>query len=108
VEAHIKEILAKAPKTDWQVRYQAARYLLDAGKDMPKAMTLVEESIKIRRTPQNLFLKARIQRWAGRAAEGGATLDQAIELATKEKASPTLLNLMEDTRREWRKAAPGR
>jgi len=103
VEARIVEILAKAPKTDWLVRYEAARYLLDSGKDMPKAMALVEESIKIRKTPQNLFAKARILRWAGRVAEGGVVLDQAVELATKQKSSPTFLNLMENTRQEWRK-----
>jgi hypothetical protein len=108
VEARIKDILAKAPKTDWQVRYEAARYLLDSGKDMPKAMALAEESIKIRRTPQNLFVKARILRWAGRAAEGGDVLDQAIALATKEKSAPTFLNLLEGTRQEWRNAGSGR
>jgi len=104
VEAKIREILAKAPKTDWHVRYEAAQYLLDSGKDMPKAMTLAEESIKIRQTPQNLFVKARILRWAGRVSEGSDVLDQAIELGTKQKAAPTLLSLMEDARREWRKA----
>jgi hypothetical protein len=102
VEARIKEILAKAPKTDWQVRVDAARYLLDSGKDMPKAMALAEESIKIRRTPQNLFVKARILRWAGRVAEGSDVLDQAIELALKQKSPAALLNFMEGTRQEWR------
>jgi hypothetical protein len=71
---------------------------------MPKAMTLADESIKIRRTPQNLFVKARILRWAGRGAEASSLLGQAMELGAKQKSPDTLLHFMEGTRQEWRKA----
>jgi tetratricopeptide (TPR) repeat protein len=101
IEAHMKEILANAKSQDWLARCEAAQYLLDSEKDMPQAMKLIEESIKIRQTPQNLYVKAQMLRWAGSAAEGAKTLDQAIELARRQKAAPAVTKPMENTRAQW-------
>ena len=104
VETRMKEILAKASKTDWLARCEAAQYLLDAEKDMPRAMELIEESIRIRQTPQNLFVKAQILRWAGRGAESVRVIDQAIDLANKQKAAPAVVKPMENMRSQWQRA----
>jgi len=104
VEARMAEILARASKTDWLARCEAAQYLLEAEKDLPRAMGLIEESIKIRQTPQNLFVKAQILRWAGRAAEGVRAIDQAIDLANRQNAAPAVIKPMETTRSQWQRA----
>jgi len=101
VEARINEILAGAKKQDWRSRCEAAQYLLDSEKDMPKAMKLIEESIKIRQTPQNLYVKAQILKWAGNAAEAAKNLDQAIELAKSQNAPAAVAKPMEITRAQW-------
>jgi hypothetical protein len=108
IEARMAEILARASKTDWLARCEAAQYLLDVEKDMPRAMKLIEESINIRQTPQNLFVKAQILRWAGRATEGFAVIEQAINLAVKQNAAPTVVKPMENMRSEWQRAAQRR
>ena len=102
METQIKDLLAKAEPTNWMIRYDAARYLLNAGKDMPQAMKLIEESVKIQQTPQNLFVKARIQRSAGSAADSIKTLEQAIDLAKKQTPPSPMLRQMEDTLSQWR------
>jgi hypothetical protein len=104
IEARMAEILAKASKTNWLARCEAAQYLLDAEKDMPQAMKLIEESINIRQTPQNLFVKAQILRWVGRASEGFTVIEQAIDLAIKQNAVPAVIKPMENMRSEWQKA----
>ena len=104
VEARMKEILARASRTDWLARCEAAQYLLNAEKDLPRAMELIEESIKIRQTPQNLFVKAQILRWAGRAAEGVRVIDQAIDLAKRQSAAPAVVKPMENMRSQWQRA----
>ena len=102
METQIKDLLAKAEPTNWMIRYDVARYLLNAGKDMPQAMKLIEESVKIQQTPQNLFVKARIQRSAGSAPESIKTLEQAIDLAKKQTPPPPMLRQLEDTLSQWR------
>ncbi|MDR2561037.1 MAG: DUF2911 domain-containing protein [Holophagales bacterium] len=101
IEARMNEILAGAKKQDWRSRCEAAQYLLDSEKDMPRAMKLIEESIKIRKTPQNLYVKAQILRWAGSAAEAAKILDQAIELAKTQNAPAAVAKPMEITRAQW-------
>ena len=64
-------------------------------------MSLIEESIGIRQTPQNLFVKAQILRWAGMMPESLNVLDQAIDLATKQKTAPATIKPMEAKRSEW-------
>jgi hypothetical protein len=103
VEARMKEILGKASKSDWAARCEAAQYLLDTGKDLPQAMALIEDSIKIRRLPQNLFVRAQILRWAGSASESAKALDEAIDLATKQNSAPAILKPMEAMRSAWRR-----
>jgi tetratricopeptide (TPR) repeat protein len=98
------ELLAKATKTNWQARCDAAKYLLEMEKDMPQAMALIEESIKIIQMPQNLFVKAQILHWAGRSTESLQVLDQAIELAIKHKSAPSVIKPMEGVRSEWQSA----
>ncbi|MDR1840605.1 MAG: DUF2911 domain-containing protein [Holophagales bacterium] len=102
MEAQLKDVLAKAEPTDWTTRYQAARYLLNSKKDMPQAMKLIEESIKILQTPQNFFVKAQIQRLGGSATEGVKTLEQAIDLAQKQKPPSPMLKALEDTLSQWK------
>ena len=104
IEARMKEMLAKASKNDWLARCEAAQYLLDVEKDLPQAMRLIEESITIRQTPQNLFVKAQILRWAGSPADAAKALEQAIDLAVKQSAAPSVVKPMEDLRSQWRKA----
>jgi len=103
VEARMTEILSRASRTDWLARCEAAQYLLDAEKDLPRAMELIEESIKIRQTPQNMFVKAQILRWAGRAAESVRVIDQAIDLANKQNAAPAVVKPMENMRSQWQR-----
>jgi hypothetical protein len=102
MDAQIKDFLAKAGATDWAARYDAARYLLNSGKDLTRAMQLIEESIKIQQTPQNLFVKAQLLRRAGTAADGVKTLEQAIDLAKKQTPPPPMLRQMEDSLSQWR------
>ena len=101
LEARMVEILANATETDWKARCEAAQYLLEAEKKLPQAMNLIEESIGIRRTPQNLFVKARILRWAGMMPESVIALDQAIDMAMKLKSPPAVISPMESARSEW-------
>ena len=103
VEDRMREMLAKARPADWQVRCEAAQYLLDAEKDMPQAMKLIEESINIRQTHQNLYVKAQILRWAGSVADAYRVIDQAIELATRQRATAAVLKPMEGTRSQWQR-----
>ena len=101
VEARMREILANAKPNDWLPRCEAAQYLLDSGKDMPQAMKLIEESIKIRQMPQNIFVKAQILRWAGSVVEGYKAIDQALELANKQQSPPAVVIPIEQIRSQW-------
>ncbi|MCL1908953.1 MAG: DUF2911 domain-containing protein [Holophagaceae bacterium] len=101
VEARMKEILTNARPNDWLPPCEAAQYLLDSEKDMPQAMKLIEESIKIRQMPQNIFVKAQILRWAGSAAEAHKAINQALELANKQKSPPAVVIPIEQMRSQW-------
>jgi hypothetical protein len=105
VTTRIRKALAQAKPGDWQLFNDAAEYLLDLDKDLVQALKWVERSIQIKETPANLFVKARLQRTLGQAAESLLTLDKALTNAKAEKAPASVTMPMEATRELWVKGS---
>lgn len=107
VTARLKRALDKAKPGDWRIFSDAAEYLLDLDKDLAQALTWIERSLKIKESPVNLHVKARIQHALGQTAEAGQALDKALRLAQVEKAPPSVRQPIESTREQWAKGANG-
>jgi len=112
VTARMKKALAQAKPGDWRILADAAEYLLEQDADLAQALTWIERSVRIRETPENLHIKARLQMVAGQGADAHRTLARALKLAQDAKAPPSVKGPLESTRQAWaqeagRTAGPG-
>jgi hypothetical protein len=80
VMADAKAAVAAAAATDFQTPYRAAGFAFDAGNS-DQATKWVDQSLKVKQTMSNLYLKARIQAKNGDKAGAIATGEAALKLA---------------------------
>ena len=72
--------IEQATDDAWVPHFASARYLLDSGGNLDRALGLVEKSIAIKRTWWNHWVKAQILGKKGRKAEAVAAAQQAQAL----------------------------
>jgi hypothetical protein len=81
VMAAATSAVAAAAATDFQTPSRAASFAFDAGNNA-QAMKWVEQSVKVKATMGNLYLKSRIQAKSGDRAGAIATAESALKMAT--------------------------
>ena len=80
VMADANAAVAAAAATDFQTPLRAASFAFDAGNS-DQASKWVDQSLKVKQTMSNLYLKARIQAKNGDKAGAIATGESALKLA---------------------------
>ncbi|MGA8807357.1 MAG: DUF2911 domain-containing protein [Thermoanaerobaculia bacterium] len=80
VMADANAAVAAAAATDFQTPYRAAGFAFDAGNS-DQATKWIDQSLKVKQTMGNLYLKARIQAKNGDKAGAIATGESALKLA---------------------------
>jgi len=80
VMASATAAVAGAAATDFQTPARAAGFAFDAGNN-DQAMKWVDQSLKVKQTISNLYLKARIQAKSGNRAGAISTAEAALKLA---------------------------
>lgn len=80
VMADVSAAVAAAAATDSQTPYRAASFAFDAGNS-EQATKWLDQSLKVKQTISNLYLKARIQAKNGDKAGAIASAESALKLA---------------------------
>jgi hypothetical protein len=94
------EAVAGAAATDYQTPQRAASFAFDSGNN-DQAMKWADQSVGIKQTMSNLYLKARIQAKKGDKAGAIATAQSALKLATPKDA--VLSGEIQESIDEWKK-----
>jgi hypothetical protein len=94
------EAVAAAAATDFQTPQRAASFAFDSGNN-DQAMKWADQSVSIKQTMSNLYLKARIQAKKGDKAGAIATAQSALKLATPKDA--VLSGEIQESIDEWKK-----
>jgi DUF2911 family protein len=94
------EAVAAAAATDYQTPQRAASFAFDSGNN-DQAMKWADQSVGIKQTMSNLYLKARIQAKKGDKAGAIATAQSALKLATPKDA--VLSGEIQESIDEWKK-----
>ncbi len=101
VQGRMKRALA-GNGHDWKLLCDAAEYCLERERQMAQARDWIESSIRIQKNPRNLLVKARILNELGQAEQAMATLQEALQVGQKTKASRALMGPVEQTLSEWK------
>jgi hypothetical protein len=80
VMANATAAVAGAKPDDWQTPFRAANFAYDSG-DMDKAKMWLDQSLKVKETINNLWLKAQMQAKAGDKAAAVKTGEMAVSKA---------------------------
>jgi hypothetical protein len=94
------EAVAAAAATDYQTPQRAASFAFDSGNN-DQAMKWADQSVGIKQTMSNLYLKARIQARKGDKAGAIATAQSALKLATPKDA--VLSGEIQESINDWKK-----
>lgn len=99
--AKARAIVAAAKPDDWRTPMQAAGYFLqNANKaDDEQAVAWLDQSLKVKETYNNLFVKARLLASQGKTAEAIAAGEKALLLGKEAKTDTAAL---ERTLAEWK------
>ena len=98
--ASASEAVSAAAATDFQTPQRAASFAFDSGS-YDQAMKWADQSVGIKQTMSNLYLKARIQAKKGDKAGAIATAQSALKLATPKDA--VLSGEIQESIDEWKK-----
>lgn len=77
--------IEKAQQEAWRPLANSARYLLESGGDMDKALSLAEQSIAIKATWLNTWVRAQLLAKKNRVPDAVAAAEQAIQLGTGDR-----------------------
>ena len=72
----------KATDDAWRPHFASARYLLESGGDLDQALTYVDQSIAIKPTWWNHWVRAQLLQKKGRAQDAVATAEKTIQLGS--------------------------
>jgi hypothetical protein len=75
----------KAVDDAWRPHFASARYLLESNGDLAKALGLVDQSIAIKPTWWNHWVRAQILAKQNRSQDAVATAEKAVQLGTGDK-----------------------
>jgi hypothetical protein len=77
--------IQKAVDDTWRPHFVSARFLLESGGDMDKALGYIDQSIAIKPTWWNHWVRAQILDKKGRAGDAVATAEKAVQLGTGDR-----------------------
>lgn len=95
--AAAREAVKNAKPEDWQTPYRAANFAFQAG-EMADAHTWLEQSIKVKETDSNLYLKAQMEAKAGHKAAAVKTAEAALAKSTNKDFATEI----EKSIKEWK------
>lgn len=75
----------KAVEEAWRPQFNAARYLLESGGDLDRAMTLIDQSIAIKATWWNNWVRAQLLAKKNRVPEAVAAAEKAVQLGAGDR-----------------------
>ncbi len=107
VRKSLDEALAAAGPTDWEVYVQAARYDLEKGTNLEKALVHASKALQGKETFWTLELKARALDRLGRREEAIPLLVKAIA-SSRGQAPAAYTEGLEKTLAEWSPPKPSR
>jgi hypothetical protein len=79
-KAQVAAAIEQADKEAWRPHFTAARYLLESGGDLDRALSFADKSVAIQPTWWNQWVKAQIHGKKGNKAEAAAAAREAQEL----------------------------
>lgn len=79
-QAHVLASIDKTLADTWRPHFGSARWLLESGGDLDRALVYVDTSIQIKATWWNHWVKAQILAKKGKAADAVAIAEKATEL----------------------------
>lgn len=107
IDARIRRLQAQNGSRDWEGLADAAFYLWDLGRDLDRALELVNRSVSIQETPRNLYVKAQILRDRGNPALAWTLMEKAERLAQSTKAPAKWAFPIQEALTRWRQASNG-
>jgi hypothetical protein len=84
-KAQVNANIQKSLDDAWRPHFTAARYLLDNGGDLEQALRHVDQSIAIKPTWWNNWVRAQVLQKQGRASEAVASAEKALQLGKGDK-----------------------
>jgi hypothetical protein len=84
-KAHAQANIDKAVDDAWRPHFVSARYLLDNGGDLDKALGYIDQSIAIKATWWNQWVRAQLLAKKGRTPDAVAAAEKALQLGTGDK-----------------------
>jgi hypothetical protein len=84
-KAQVQASIDKAVDEAWRPHFASARYLLENGGDLSKALGYVDQSIAIKPTWWNHWVRAQILAKQNRAQDAVATGEKAVQLGTGDR-----------------------
>jgi Protein of unknown function (DUF2911) len=97
-----KKAVAEAKPDDWMTLYRAASYSLNNNVETELGRAWLQESLAIRETPQNLFLKANTLAREGKKEQAAVTAQKALDAAGPGDSKEFLAEIRKQLE-EWRK-----
>lgn len=79
-KAQVKENIDKAVADAWRPHFAAARYMLDSDGDLDQALGYIDQSIAIKPTWWNQWVRAQILHKKGRGPDAVASAERAAQL----------------------------
>jgi hypothetical protein len=101
-ESHVMAEIEAATSRAWLPHERSARYLLEQGKDLKKAMSFIDQSIAIQANWRNLWVKARILGALGRDEEAVRTAKKAKRLGDDSGAFRFYAPQMDEAIARWK------
>ena len=77
--------ISDAVESGWRPYWSSARYLLDNGGDLDKALQFIDQSIAIKPNWMNYWVRAQILEKKGRAQEAVATAEKTVQLGSGDR-----------------------
>jgi hypothetical protein len=77
--------ISDAVESGWRPYWASARWLLENGGDLDKAMTYIDQSIAIKANWMNNWVRAQILEKKGKAQEAVATAEKTVQLGTGDR-----------------------
>jgi hypothetical protein len=85
-KAQIKQNIDKSVAEVWRPHYTAARYLLDSNGDLDQALVYIDQSIAIKPTWGNQWVRAQILHKKGRVPDAVASAEKAVQLGKGDRS----------------------
>ena len=77
--------ISAAVESGWRPYWSSARYLLDNGGDLDKALQFIDQSIAIKPNWMNHWVRAQLLEKKGRAQEAVATAEKTVQLGSGDR-----------------------